>query len=147
MFIYLLSLLFFQIAQPASIVPEQGSLIIEVNNIEKLKGMVWVGIYRSEEDFLDKEKAIIFGYDVYQLETMTIEIPNLPYGQYAMALFHDENNNGEMDRNLVGIPSEPYSFSQPLKSKWRLPKFSEVTFDFKPTNTTLNTTLHKWWKS
>lgn len=147
MFISFLSLLFFQIVQPSSVPAEQGSLIIEVKNIEKLKGMVWVGIYRSEEDFLNKEKAIIYGYDVYQLETMTIEIPDFPYGQYAMALFHDENNNGEMDRNIVGIPSEPYAFSQPLKSKWRLPKFSEVIFDFNAQNTTLNTALHKWWKS
>ncbi|MCV6613674.1 MAG: DUF2141 domain-containing protein [Cellvibrionaceae bacterium] len=36
---------------------------------------------------------------------------NLPSGDYAVRIFHDENDNRELDRNIIGIPTEPYGFS------------------------------------
>ncbi|MEO0339347.1 MAG: DUF2141 domain-containing protein [Bacteroidota bacterium] len=123
-----------------------GTLQISVENIKVAEGMIWVGLYRSEEDFLIKEKAILVGINVEKEGQMKITMPNLDYGEYAMAIFHDLNNNGEMDRNLVGIPSEPFAFSQKLKSKFKIPKFEDVKFTFEQDQQVLNTTLNKWWK-
>ena len=41
-------------------------------------------------------------------ETFTFQVPP---GAYAVAAFHDENGNGKLDRNLLGLPTEPYAFS------------------------------------
>ncbi len=123
-----------------------GVLTIEIDNIQKAEGTIWVGIYNSETNFLIKEKAILEEIKINQAGTQTIDIPGLKYGQYAVAIFHDENNNGEMDRNLLGIPSEPFAFSKTPKSKWRLPRFDEVKFSFSHPRQKLSAHLKKWWE-
>lgn len=128
-------------ARPA----DKGMLIIEVENVKTTEGIIWVGIYDSEPNFLVKEKAIVQGFKIKQTGRMKMTFPDLPYGTYAIALFHDTNGNGEMDRNVVGIPSEPFAFSQKPKNKWRLPRFDEVKFDFYQNGQVLRTQLKKWW--
>lgn len=122
----------------------EGTLSIEIRNIQKPEGMVWIGIYDSESSFLVKEKAIVEGVIVKKEGRLTVDIPHLKYGDYAIAIFHDENNNGQMDRNIFGIPSEPFAFSRRPRSKWRLPRFSEVRFTFDHPQQKLSATLKKW---
>jgi len=105
--------------------------------------MIWVGIYNSN-NYLIKEQAIVNGFLVEKLGQEFLEFPDIQYGTYAVALFHDINGNGEMDKNFVGIPSEPYAFSQKPRTKWRLPKFHEIQFEFTHTNQILKTRLKKW---
>ena len=123
---------------------DKGTLHIEVNNIRSVKGKVWIGIYDSKHNFLVKEKAIIQGVSVSKEGPLTINVSDLTYGQYAIAIFHDENDNGELDRNLLGIPSEPFAFSRVPKSKWRLPSFDEVKFSFQDPGQKIATYLKKW---
>ena len=124
---------------------EMGRLIIKINNVSKDKGIIWIGLYDSADTYLIKEKSILKKIDVSQKGYHEMVIDSLPYGTYAMALFHDVNANGEMDRNLLGIPSEPYAFSKKPKSKWRLPKFDEVKFNFSQDVQEIDTKLKKWW--
>ncbi len=49
-------------------------------------------------------------------------------GNYALALFHDMNSNGKMDKNMLGIPKEPYGFSNDFRPKFSVPKFSDCQF-------------------
>ena len=121
-----------------------GALIISVNNIKETGGIIWVGIYDSRENFMIKENAIVEGFDVDQTGKMDLHIPRLAYGSYAVALFHDINGNGELDRNVIGIPSEPFAFSKPPRSKWRMPRFREIVFDFSRNRQVLSTRLKKW---
>ncbi len=126
-------------------VPEEsGSLVIEINNITSPEGIIWVGIYDSEENFMIKENAIVEGYKVDETGHKTVHVDQLTYGKYAIALFHDINGNGELDRNWLGIPSEPYAFSRRPKSKWRLPRFREIVFSFTTNRQHLSTSLRKW---
>lgn len=143
----ILLFLFFRIpAHSVSPLPERGLLQIEIDNVQPGKGMIWVGLYHSESDFLNKEKAILRGVVAGDSAHMTIQIPDLPYGPYAMAIFQDENNNGKLDRNLFGIPAEPFAFSRPPQSKFRLPRFEEIQFEFRTHRQRLHTRLEKWWK-
>lgn len=124
---------------------ETGNLIITVDNINKTKGTIWIGLYDSADNYLIKEKSILKKIDVKQKGASQLVVDNLPFGTYAVALFHDINANGEMDKNLLGIPSEPYAFSKKPKSKWRIPKFDEVKFNFSKDRQQLKTKLKKWW--
>lgn len=124
---------------------KSGTLIIHIDNIEKIGGIIWIGMYDSEDTYMVKEQAIVKGIDVKKTGKISFSLESLPYGRYALALFHDINGNGELDRNLIGIPSEPYAFSQKPKSKWRLPRFREIAFDFGKDKQILETKLHKWW--
>lgn len=123
-----------------------GSLIIQVDNIKKAEGFLWIGIYDSEDNFLVKEKAIVEGIEVTRTGSVQIKFPSLPYGTYAIAMFHDLNGNDELDRNRIGIPTEPYAFSGDLRSKWRLPNFSEVSVAFKSNGQKIHFRLQKWWE-
>ncbi len=107
--------------------------------------MLWIGLYNSEESFLIKEKAILIGENVTQTGKMEIQIPDISHGAYAIAIFHDVNNNGEMDRNFLGIPSEPFSFIRKPKSKWRLPRFEEVVLEIYQPRQVFQVPLKKWW--
>jgi uncharacterized protein (DUF2141 family) len=123
----------------------KGTLIVDVENIEKDEGIIWVGLYDSEQNFLIKENAtLVEGVLVEQTNRMTFQLDDLPLGTYAMALVHDINHNGEMDTNFLGIPTEPYAFSNKPKSKWRLPRYHEVKFDFIKPNQVLTVTLERW---
>lgn len=126
---------------------EKGTLMVEVQNIDQEKGMIWLGIYRSEEEFLIKEKCILIGKEVQKGQVMELQVDDLPYGDYAFALFHDENNNGVMDQNLIGIPSEPFAFSRKPPSRFRLPTFEEVKFNFQQKTMTISAPLKKWWQA
>ena len=121
----------------------KGKLIIHVDNIIQNQGMIWVGIYNSQ-NYLVKEEAIVSGFMVEKQGQQFIEFTGIEYGTYAVALFHDLNGNGEMDKNLIGIPSEPYAFSQTPRTKWRLPRFHEIKFTFKQNHQILKTRLKKW---
>ncbi len=40
-----------------------------------------------------------------------MRVPKVKPGAYAIAVFHDANGNGRLDRSLIGLPGEPYGFS------------------------------------
>lgn len=130
-----------------SMAPVDDPMIgLNVTNIQEEIGMIWIGIYDSEENFLVKERAIVKGYTVEQPGRIHISLPDLPYGTYAIAIFHDLNNNGYLDQNILGIPSEPFAFSRRPKSKFRMPKFDEVAVTFSPDQQEITLPLKTWWK-
>jgi uncharacterized protein (DUF2141 family) len=68
-----------------------------------------------------------------------IEIPELPPGTYAVAVFHDANGNGKLDTNFLGIPKEPTGASRDPKPRMGPPKFTDCSFDLKSnTSITIN---------
>ena len=46
---------------------------------------------------------------------------NLEPGDYAVAIYHDENGNGQLDKRLFGIPKEPYGFSNNYRPRLSAP--------------------------
>lgn len=122
-----------------------GRLIIEIENVNDSEGIIWVGIYDST-NYMIKEKAIIEELNVQSTGKLSLDIPNLQFGTYAIALFHDINGNGELDQNFIGVPTEPFAFSQVPKSKWRLPRFEEIQFAFNQKEQVIQTRLKRWWE-
>lgn len=122
-----------------------GSMELTINDIEHNYGTLWIGIYASEEAFLDKNQAHLEAVKVSDFKAKHVYLNDLDYGDYAVALFHDLNNNGELDVNWLGVPEEPFAFSRPVPSKWRLPKFSEVKVGLYQSHKTVSTNLKTWW--
>jgi uncharacterized protein (DUF2141 family) len=131
-------------ARPAKDPAEEGVLHLQISNVKEAQGWIWVGVYDSEDNFLIKEKAIVEGMEVDGVGKLDMQVDHVKFGSCAVAVFHDINGNGEMDRNWLGIPTEPYAFSRKPRSKWRLPRFDEVVFTFKPKQNNLSVTLDKW---
>ena len=121
-----------------------ADLRLTIDNIRSTEGMIWIGIYDSKENFMVQERARVEGYQIEQVGQLHLSLDDLEPGTYAIAVFHDENNNGHLDQNAVGIPTEPYCFSRKPKSKWRAPRFGEVAVQIKR-GQQLEMTLEKWW--
>ena len=81
---------------------------------------------------------------VTQTGTMKVSLGNLPEGQYALSCFQDLNGNGKLDTNLVGIPTEPYGFSNNARPKFRAPNWGEAVFSLLGTGGTIQVRLEKW---
>jgi uncharacterized protein (DUF2141 family) len=55
---------------------------------------------------------------------------NIPPGTYAIAVIHDENMNGKLETNWLGIPTEGYGFSNDAKGVLCAPSFSAASFAY-----------------
>ena len=52
----------------------------------------------------------------------------LAHRTYAIAVFHDLNSNGKLDKNALGLPQEPYGFSNNARNTFSAPSFSQASF-------------------
>lgn len=97
-----------------SVSGQTGSLKITITDIKSNDGNIKVALFDQENSigFLKKldlayQKKLVTINNKYAVVTFM----NIPYGTYAVSLFHDENNNGEIDRSSIGFPVEPYGVS------------------------------------
>lgn len=131
-----LSSMMFFFAGITTVLCAQHSLTIEITNFENDKGEVLLALYKSENGFPnDEDKAFKLARVKITDKKAILVIENLPSGDYAFALFHDENENGKMDTNFMGVPKEGYAFSTNFKPRFSAPDFDEV--DFKLTSDTV----------
>ncbi len=122
MILKLFSLLaYLSISQPAS---NTGEIVVNIDNIKSNKGVFIVALFKNEDTFLKKS---------FQSKTLSpeevkkpISFKGIPDGQYAVSVIHDENENGELDTNWVGIPKEPFGFSKKTMGTFGPPSFKET---------------------
>ncbi len=73
--------------------------------------------------------------------TTELSIPNIPPGTYAAQAFHDENNNGKLDRNILGLPEEAMGFSNNAPIYFGPPRFDVAAFIVGNTDTHISFAL------
>jgi uncharacterized protein (DUF2141 family) len=106
-------------------------LHIEVKGIEKSKGKLYVGLFRKKDKFPEIKgqfKGILVNA---QNPKTTLTIEDLPPDTYALAVFHDLNENNILDKNLLGVPVEIYGFSNNARRTFSAPSFEEAAFELK----------------
>ncbi len=110
---------------------QTGQVEVTVTGIKVKKGgEVKIGLYKKE-GFPSVGKEIN-GKDVKVVgDKITIILTNLPAGTYAIAVFQDENIDGQLNTNLFGAPSESYGFSQNKYGSFGPPDFEDVSFEVK----------------
>ena len=105
-----------------------ATLNIKVEAIRSDKGQILVGLYTKAADWPRE------GGEYRQMRAKastrgsSIVFKDLPPGEYAVALLHDENNDEKMNFNLLGIPKEGYGFSRNAKPGLKAPSFDKVKF-------------------
>ena len=103
-------------------------LTINVTNLTTTEGTVMVQIMQGEAQFNGDEPSIASMMSRATDEEMTFST-RLPAGEYAIRVMHDVNNNGEMDSNFVGMPTEPWAMSNNAKGNFGPPKWEEAKFE------------------
>lgn len=107
---------------------KRGTLVIEINGLKEAKGTIQIGIYNKASGFAT-DKNVYMGKVVdVNSKTVTIKLPNLPYGDYAIAAYHDANGNGKLDKNFFGVPTELYGFSNDARGLTSAPDFDDAKF-------------------
>jgi uncharacterized protein (DUF2141 family) len=103
-------------------------LEIAVTLPENTSGKLYLVIYDNKDDFLG-EKGELSVYDLAELrDHPTIKINQVKEGTYAFVAFIDENNNGIMDKNRLGIPKEPIGFSVSKMGLFGPPSFKKASY-------------------
>jgi uncharacterized protein (DUF2141 family) len=107
-------------------------LVVEITNVKKAKGQLWIAIFKPEEKFGENVQPGI--YKIIEVKTAANQTAdfNLVPGKYALAVFHDLNGNSVLDKNFIGIPKEPYGFSNDFRPKFSPPSFSDCAFEISP---------------
>jgi uncharacterized protein (DUF2141 family) len=101
----------------------QYKLEIEVTGIKNNKGKIMLQLMDSGEKTVSEKMSDI------KDQKCLILIENLKPGKYAVRYFHDENLNGKMDTNFMGIPTEGYGFSNNAKGSFGPPPFEKWLFE------------------
>lgn len=109
---------------------------IRVEGIRSAKGQLVVAVFDNRKDFLKKDFRSKT-YPITKSGTMEISIENVPSGAYAVSMFQDENSNGSLDTNFIGIPREPYGFSNNPAIRFGPPSFDEARFTHSNSATSL----------
>lgn len=105
----------------------QCELVVEVTNIRTEKGILQVCVFKAESNYLGKADACN-SREISSKDNQTIKL-DLPCGEYAVAIYHDVNNNGRLDKNFVGIPNEPYGFPGNPSTLFGPPSFEKALVD------------------
>ena len=110
--------------------PQHGNyrLTVIVNNIKPLKGELYVALHQRQEFFNIPDSALMKSSVKIDAQTETVIFKHVPAGNYALAVYHDENMNGSLDVSEIGIPREGYAFSGKNKGPGK-PKFEEAVFE------------------
>ena len=97
-------------------------------NIQQPYGTICFAIYQKPSGFMDTRQALYTGeIPVAKNNGATISVQlDLPNGTYAISAIHDLNGNKKLDTNFLGIPMEPYGFSNRARPKFRAPYWEEA---------------------
>jgi len=102
---------------------QAATVDVHVSNVAGGKGSLRVAVC-DRERFL-KQCAYTASMPAREGENV-IAVPGVPKGTWAVLVYQDENGNGELDRNFIGIPKENYGFSRDAASKFGPPGFDEA---------------------
>jgi uncharacterized protein (DUF2141 family) len=108
---------------------QTGTIDVEISGINDPKGLMSIGLYSDEKGFPDDGKEYK-GTDVKVTgQTVAYTFKNVPFGTYAIAIFHDTNSNGMLDKNFLGIPKEGCAFSNNVFGTFGPPDFKDTSFE------------------
>ena len=107
---------------------QSGSIQVNVTGASSSKGSVVIGLYNSAEGFSESDKSFKGGTVAASTTSVTYTFKNIPDGIYGIAVWHDEDDNKELNTNFIGIPKEKYGFSNNASGSFGPPDFSETTF-------------------
>lgn len=106
---------------------DTNNLTIVIPNVKTNKGSIRIGLFKNASDFPKENR---------QYKTVLLKaapntrhtFKNLPKGEYAIAILHDENADGKCNVNALGIPTEGYGFSNNIRPKLSVPSFNSAKF-------------------
>ena len=109
---------------------QAGELKLELEGKGMAGNQVRVAVYSASapEQFPFDDKFYRGSVNEAMSDRLTVLIPDLPPGEYAVAAYVDNNRNGRLDKNLLGVPKENFGFSNNARGMFGPPNFSAAEF-------------------
>lgn len=114
---------------------------LKLNELKNKQGLVCVSLFSNEEGFPADGQRATFSkcfptQDIGDNGELGFEAPLAE--SYALALFHDQNGDRQLNTGAFGIPLEGFAFSNNPKIRFSAPKFNDCSFMASETNVTLS---------
>jgi len=110
--------------------PTPGDITVVITNLRSADGEILISLYDKAEGFPNDRDAIIRTAAVVPDASgeITTVFKDLPHGEYAVAVLHDEDNSQGMTFGRFHLPKEGYCFSNNVKVRFKPPKFKKTKF-------------------
>jgi len=117
---------------------------VKILNIKNSTGGIACALFESSEGFPSEYLQFATNIMVIKIRDRQArcDFEDIPPGTYALAVVHDENMNGKLDSNVLGIPKEGYGFSNDAKALLGAPSFSAASFEYDGQNQDMTIKLH-----
>lgn len=109
---------------------DEASLTVEVEGLAP-QGAVMMALFATPEAWNGGE-AVAGQRVAVDGASVTVEFGALPAGDYAIRMYHDVDGDGELDMNLMGIPSEPFGFSNNARGRFGPASWEDAVFTIVP---------------
>jgi uncharacterized protein (DUF2141 family) len=132
---------------------QANELRVTIHGVASSAGTLMVGLYDSEEHFrsaianaanlgLLNDTSRLVGIAMRAVVgTQSVVFTNLKPGAYGIIVFHDENDNGKLDENAWGVPTEGYGFSNNAEGFLAAPSFKKAAVMLDSPNRAISITL------
>lgn len=107
-----------------------ATLEIELSGLNSTDGRVMAALYQQADQWMKKPLTGAIAQPLPDGRAV-LRFENLPDGDYAFSVMHDVNGNGKLDANALGIPTEPFVFSNGAMGQFGPPKFEAARFSLK----------------
>lgn len=106
--------------------PSTGTLTVHVDGLSSNKGTVRIEL-TTEETYDTDGNVRADALPIHEKQAQWT-VTDVPHGTYAVRLYHDEDDDGELDTNLVGVPQEAFGFSNNARGSMGPPDFRKAAF-------------------
>jgi uncharacterized protein (DUF2141 family) len=103
-------------------------MVITIENIKSKKGQIALSLANSKSSY--NGEYFIAEYIEAQKDKIVHELKDIPFGTYAIKVYHDKNGNEEIDTGMFGKPTEPYGFSNNASAMFGPAKWEDAKFKF-----------------
>jgi uncharacterized protein (DUF2141 family) len=112
-------------------VPGENVIHVEISGLRSERGQMLCALFSSAEAFPTKADKAVARLTAKIAERQAVcDFTGVVPGTYAVSVVHDENSNGKLDRNFVGMPREGVGASNDAKGHMGPPKFSAASFRY-----------------
>ena len=128
--------------QSAQGIVSTGNLTVNIGGLKNQKGQICFSLFDSSKGFPgDKNRALEAKCVKLKNASVPFKLGSVKAGSYAVAIFHDVNGDGTLNRNSFGIPKEGFGFSGNPRIITGPPKFSDSAVIVAGTNTNIDIQL------
>lgn len=107
---------------------KRGTLVVKFNGMSSNDGKVIIALCNNDANYTDNKSPFIGKSISIDKNTAIIEFEDLPFGEYAIKAFHDEDSNNDLNTNIIGIPIEDYGFSNNARGMFGPPSWEDAKF-------------------